>query len=517
VSEKSTTTDAPATALDAPPSAGEGASFAQNPGENRSPAAQWDEIASLQAEISDLRLLDRQRQAAMVALAEERNGWRHKAENATPWLARHVRTVTRLIYRIAVYRFGGRLGQAARAAKEVIIPPPAPSSAPTPPALLTRRLVNGNLLAQQRLEALPLEGMPPRLTLVTDTLAAASLSGRVATSVIVAAELAAATGNRLRIVTFDGQTEQIARILAAADIAPGGDVEMIHAGRGEVCRIDFGAQDAFLTTSWRTTYACRDLVPDARITYLIQDDERDLCGAGDDRLRCEEILRSDTLRFIVNSKMLYQHLVSAGFASVARNGKWFEPAFPIQHSNPGRTGTARKTFVFNARPDDGRTLFYRGIEAIDEAVKRGVFRDGAWDFVFAGENFDARLAELPYRPTLLQNPGPDEYAELLRRADIGFSPMDAPHPGSEPLELAAAGAVVVTTASGAKRDLSSYSKNIICAAPDIASLVEALKAAVSLANDAERRWENVRQDGIGRDWRPALRGAIEAVAGRACS
>jgi hypothetical protein len=480
---------------------------------------QPDEIARLQAEIADLRLLDRQRQAVMASLAAERDSWQKKAENTPPWLLRHLRTIVRLLYRFVVYRLGGRLGETVKNTKELIVPPATQAPASTPPTLLTRELVEGHLLSRRRFEAVPLEGLAPRLTLVTDTLAAASMSGPIATSMIVAAELAAATGCRLRVVTFDGATRQdhAARILAAAGIAIGGDVQVVHAGLGERSPIELGAQDTFLTTSWRTTYACRDLVPDAKITYLIQDDERETCGGSDDRLRCEEILRGDTLRFIVNSKLLYQHLVSAGFANVERNGKWFEPAVAASHPGTLRIATQRKTFVFHAHPDDGRALFYRGIEAIDEAVKRGVFADGPWDFVFVGDNLDARLAELPCRPALMQNPGPDEYAALLRRADAGLSPVYAPHPGAEPLELAAAGAVVVTTRYGAKHDLSQYSRNIICAEPDTASLVAALKAAVSLANDAARRTDHVRTDGIGRDWRAALRGAVEGLASRACS
>jgi glycosyltransferase involved in cell wall biosynthesis len=455
----------------------------------------------------------------MASLAGERDGWQRKAENTPPWLVRHLRTVVRLLYRFVVYRLGGRLGQTVKSTKELITPPPASAPVSTPPALLTRELVERHVLSRRRLEALPLEGLAPRLTLVSDTLATASMSGRVATSVIVAAELAAATGSRLRIVTFDGQTGQdhVVRILTAAGIAIGSDVQVVHAGMSERSSIDVGAQDTFLTTSWRTTYACRDIVPDAKITYLIQDDERETCGESDDRLRCEEVLRSDKLRFIVNSKLLHQHLVSAGFENVARNGKWFEPAVDASHSGALRIDAPRKTFVFHAHPDDGRALFYRGIEAIDEAVKRGVFAGGAWEFVFVGDNLDARLAELPYRPTLMQNPGPDEYAALLRRADAGLSPVYAPHPGAEPLELAAAGAVVVTTRYGAKRDLSQYSRNIICAESDTASLVAALKMAVSLANDTAQRTDHVRNDGIGRDWRSALRGAIAALAGRTCS
>jgi len=497
----------------------EGAPILQGPGAKRPVKAQRDDATGIHAEIADLRLLDRQRQAAMAALSNERDLWRHKAENATPWLVRHIRTVARLLYRFIVYRVGGRLGRAAKNTKGLIIPPPAPAPTATPPTLLTRQFVERQVLSRRRFEVLPLEGMAPRLTLVTDTLAAPSVSGPVATSVIVSTEIAAATGSRLRIVSFDDRAGQsdVARILTTAGIAPGGDVQIVHADSGERCAIDIGTQDAFLTTSWRTTYACRDIVPDAKITYLVQDDERDLCGAGDDRLRCEEILRSDSLRFIVNSRLLHQHLVSAGFENLTRNGRWFEAPVHAPHSGPPRIGTARKTFVFHAYPNDGRALFYRGLEAIDEAVKRGVFGDNVWDFVFIGENLDARLAELPYRPTLVENPEPDAYAALLHRADLGLSPMYAPLPGAGPLELAAAGAIVVTTRYGAKRDLSDYSRNIICADPDTASLVAALRTAVSRAEDTARRLVHARTDGIARDWRPALREAIEALSGRTCS
>ena len=60
--------------------------------------------------------------------------------------------------------------------------------------------------------------------------------------------------------------------------------------------------------------------------------------------------------------------------------------------------------------------------------------------------------ELPggVRPTVWSKLPWSKYAELVSTMDLGLCLMDTPHPSYPPLDLAAAGAVVVTNTHGSK-------------------------------------------------------------------
>src|SRR5262249_9087287 len=190
---------------------------------------------------------------------------------------------------------------------------------------------------------------------------------------------------------------------------------------------------------------------------------------------------------------------------------WFEPAFPaIQRRD--RPPSAKKNFFFYARPHNVRNLFYRGLEAVDEAVQRKILDPAEWDFHFAGKDLDTALATLPYRPSLSQNLSWSDYTALIGRMDLGLALMYQPHPSYPPLDLAAAGAVAVTNRYGLKRDLSAYSNNIICADTDVASLVAALEAGAKLARNEQQRAANFAANRINRSWSEALRPAVGALS-----
>jgi hypothetical protein len=86
------------------------------------------------------------------------------------------------------------------------------------------------------------------------------------------------------------------------------------------------------------------------------------------------------------------------------------------------------------------------------------------------------------------------YADVVGTVDLGLCPDVHPHPSYPPLDLAASGAVVVTNRHGIKQDLDMYSRNILCAEPDPAALVEALGRGIARAADTARaRAPPVRQ------------------------
>ena len=73
---------------------------------------------------------------------------------------------------------------------------------------------------------------------------------------------------------------------------------------------------------------------------------------------CSEVLADERIRFLINTEMLFDYLVSEGFESVETRGLCFEPAFPesIYFREPGGEN-GRRTFFFYARPNNARNLF----------------------------------------------------------------------------------------------------------------------------------------------------------------
>jgi hypothetical protein len=96
--------------------------------------------------------------------------------------------------------------------------------------------------------------------------------------------------------------------------------------------------------------------------------------------------------------------------------------------------------------------------------------------------------------------------------EVGLSLMYTPHPSYPPLDLAASGAVVVTNRFGRKRDLDRYSPNILCADPDVPSLLAALRDATALASDPEARAVNLAHSGLQREWAVSMAPALDRLA-----
>ena len=97
--------------------------------------------------------------------------------------------------------------------------------------------------------------------------------------------------------------------------------------------------------------------------------------------------------------------------------------------------------------------------------------------------------------------------------DLGLSLMATPHPSYPPLDLAAAGAVVVTNTFSIKTSLECYSSNIICADPTLEALTEGLRSAVALVCDPMRRQKNRTKDLILRDWRASFKQPLDKLFG----
>ena len=491
----------------------------QTPGSVEAPDATRPvpELDRLRAEIADLRILDRQRQAAATGIARERDELRRQLVAQPSWFARQLRRVWRFFY----WTITGRLKTQLMAIYQTWRHAPLLAGQPdnalgraTAVKPIVPELVAAHFSVLRPIEAFRSPGIPRRLTLVTDSINAGSLFGGVATAIVLAAELAKATDRRLRVLTLTEAAieENVRHVLDNAGIDYPGPVEFAFADPKKRRSVDLGDDEIFLTTSWWSTHDTRRIAAPAQIIYLLQEDERDFYPAGDQRLRCAELLRDPRLRFVLNTRLLRDHLVAEGFDNIGRNGLWFEPAFPAHIYRADRPQAPKKNFFFYARPNNVRNLFYRGLEAVDEAVQRRILDPAEWDFHFAGRDLDPALANLPYRPSLSQNLSWSQYAALISRMDLGLALMYTPHPSYPPLDLAAAGAVAVTNRYGLKQDLSAYSGNIICADTAIDSLVTALEAGAKLACNQQQRTANFAASRINRSWSEARRPVVDALS-----
>ena len=357
-----------------------------------------------------------------------------------------------------------------------------------------------------------------RVNIVTDSIGAGSLFGGVGTALLLAAALANRLDADLRIITRTErpQPENVGHVLTVYGVALKGETQFRFIPSYDLKQdLDFAPGELFITTSWWTTAATLPGVPASSVLYLLQEDERMFYPYGDDRLRCEQLLRNRDIHFAINTRLLFDHFVAEGFDNIAQHAQWFEPSFPAQVFQPATTAnTGKKKFIFYARPNNLRNLFYFGIQVLEAAIGRGVIDLAQWEIIFVGKDIPEMTLGDGYEPSRFENLAWSDYAGLVATADLGFTLMYTPHPSYPPLDLVASGAVAVTNRFGNKQDLSAYSPNLICAELELDALVEALRQGVALATDSAQRRRNFEAGSLMRDWNQSFAGIVERVAGR---
>ncbi|HUX82750.1 MAG TPA: hypothetical protein VMV35_07920 [Halothiobacillus sp.] len=357
-----------------------------------------------------------------------------------------------------------------------------------------------------------------RVNIVTDSVQAGSLFGGVGTSLLFGVFLANRLDAQLRIVTRTERPDEtgVFNFLKLYRLNLENELQFkFEPCDGHGYGVDFTENDFFVTTSWWTTASTLSGVRADKIIYLLQEDERMFYPLGDDWVKCSQVMSNDKITFVINTKLLYDHLVGEGFTNIPKNGFWFEPSFPLEvyHSEAKSEGGGRKKFFFYARPNNPRNLFYLGIEVIDQALKNGVLDPEEWDILFVGSNIPDIELFGGVRPIKYEKLPWGEYSALLRSVDVGLSLMSTPHPSYPPLDLAASGAVVVTNKFALKTDLSGYSKNIICSELDVDDIVSAIGLAIELSADDSARSRNYMNSGFSRSWEQSFEPVIDSIVG----
>ena len=371
--------------------------------------------------------------------------------------------------------------------------------------------------AVQPLAFYPTPDMGPRLSIVTDSVGAASLFGGVGTALVLAAVLANRMGATLRLITRNDPPDAsaVARVLAANGVTLETPLEAVfapvHGGR----ELPVADNDYFLSTSWWTTRALLSSVRRDRLAYLLQEDERMFYPHGDDRVRCGQTMAEPGLMIVVNSQLLFDHLADGPepIPGLTDTGDWFEPAFPAAGRmlrQPDESG--RRNLFFYARPNNLRNLFNTGLEALAAAIAAGTLHPAEWTIHLVGKDVPDLIFPRGVRPRRVEGLSWTDYHNLVASMDAGLVLMDTPHPSYPPLDLAAHGAAVLTNVHGFKTDLSGYSQNILLEQPDMPSLARGIERMVALARDPATRAANLRADRISRDWSESLGAMVDRLA-----
>jgi hypothetical protein len=155
-----------------------------------------------------------------------------------------------------------------------------------------------------------------------------------------------------------------------------------------------------------------------------------------------------------------------------------------------------KRLLFYARPEPhaSRNMFEVGVMALSEAARAGAFARG-WELRGIGAVGEARRVPvgdgwLRLTPRRTQ----EAYAEDLRAHDLGLSLMFTPHPSLVPIEMAAAGLVVVTNTFANKTAdrLEAISPNLVAVEPTVDGIRQGLETAVGRVEDYEARARSAR-------------------------
>ena len=352
----------------------------------------------------------------------------------------------------------------------------------------------------------------PRLTILMPHLQLSRMTGGPNTILNLTGRLADEGIDLRYVATFgplDADQDALRAHLAnlSGSAAAGRTAELI-AGDAP---IPVAANEVMMATWWPTAYAARDGLARTGVrefVYFIQDFE-----PGFYPWSTNHALALATYDFparaVFNERLLRTHFASAGIGRFGADATEatviaFDPAVDRglfrRHmaGSDGGAGTddAARTddaagaaasararrLLFYARPRNDRNCFALGLKALRLAAQSGVFDDEPWEFGAIGSD----VPELALSDRQVLRPtgwlGYADYATLLGGSDLLLSLMLSPHTSYPPIEMAAAGNLVVTNTYGAKTEaaLRAISPRILGAPPSLDALAERLREAVAL-------------------------------------
>lgn len=352
-----------------------------------------------------------------------------------------------------------------------------------------------------------------RFNVVTDSLKRDSLFGGVATALILAVLFCKENNFDLRIITRTSETDpaDFENFLDMMNLEMSQNISYYTDYDHHISKnfngLEVSDNDIFMATSWWSAQVIKGINLRNRFFYILQEVESFFYPNGDDQLLCEEILESDEIDYIINSKLLFDYYRNNGYDMIVNNCVFFEPAFikklySADEHKFKKQKTKKYRLFFYARPNNSRNLFYRGIDVINEALNRGIIEDN-WEIFFAGSDVPDIVFSNGVKPIVLGQMNWKKYSSFLKTIDLGLCLMYTPHPSYPPLDIAASGGVVLTNAYKNKKTLH-YSSNIITSKIEKEEFLRGLEDAVTLSLDFNKRKKNYQNNSINRNWQYAM-------------
>ncbi len=309
------------------------------------------------------------------------------------------------------------------------------------------------------------------------------------------------------------------RRVSGIDVTP--DVVDFVDASARPATLSLGRDDVLVATWWPTAHLANAGLAHLRareFIYLVQDFEPGFYPWST-KSALAEATYAMPMRAIVNEPFLETFLREARIGRFAADD-WpritFMPAVDrsVFARRADRPPGAPRRLVFYARPRNPRNLFEIGLRVLREAAADGVFDGEPWELLAVGTDLpDLALSE---RHVLRARPWQsyEEYGTLLGSADLLLSLMLSPHTSYPPLEMAAAGGLVVTNTYGPKTAaaLSAISPAIRAAAAEVDPLLGALREAVAEVARSSRAGEAPAALALPATWDDALRDVVPWLA-----
>ena len=300
-------------------------------------------------------------------------------------------------------------------------------------------------------------------------------------------------GNKVRIITVDrcytsreDWPAVVQKYQGIEDIFDKIEVATIFGREEPVC---FHPDDVLMATTWWTAHIVNHSLPQfnsSKFLYFIQEYEAFTFPMGSYFALAHEsysfphvaLFSSPTLRD-------YFKIQSYGvFACDKSEGKSlpFENAILSFDRDLGDERKSSRKLLFYARPDGhaARNMFEIGFIALETAIRKGAFSED-WEFYGIGTTHNDMILPDDRVLKMIGKVGLKEYREMLPGFDLGLALMYTPHPSLLPIEMAAAGQVVVTNTCINKTvdELQNISSNFCVAEPTIPSVADTLAEAAS--------------------------------------
>jgi len=384
-----------------------------------------------------------------------------------------------------------------------------------------RSLLKKSFHALEPIPALDLgQQHAPRVNLVTDSIEKKLALGGVATALIIATEFAKKNSLPLRIITrvAPANAADYNQLMKINGVEPAADVSFYSdhdrdAEGNKNHKLDVSDSDIFIATSWWGAHAIRRTTKRRRFFYVLQEVETFFYPHGTDHFLCGETMRDSEIDFIINSRYLYDYFAGT-LPSVAKNGVYFDPAFPRSLYSAGDFSPKQKhRLFFYARPSNPRNMFLYGIDMLERAIEADILDMAHWDICCAGQDVPPLAFSNGYEAANLGQLSWDAYANMLRDTDLTLSLMYTPHPSYPPYDAACSGSVVLSNKCLNKTEFYGCA-NVILSGLGQNEFLDSMERAAALAMDMQARKKNYGQMSIPRSWGENLAGVMEFMEGR---